>query len=90
MYRFTRGEGGLRIFFGGDLAAVSGKAASSLYSASGFAAGAFGGVELRLTRRIAVGVDAGPYLITLKEKKTKLSSSGLDFVLNTCAVFYLF
>ena len=57
---------------------------------SGFAAGGFGGLELRVTRRVAVDLDMGPYLIGLKEKITGASASSWDFVVNTSLEVYLF
>ena len=90
LYHFLRDAGRYRFFLGGELAAVSGDTKDRRYGTKGFAAGAFCGIETRPVKRIAIGVDAGPYLIALKERRTKLTSSGLDFVLNTYAVFYLF
>ena len=90
LYRFLREAGRYRAFFGGELAALSGDTKDRRYGTSGFAAGAFFGIETRPVRSIAIGLDAGPYFIALKERKSKLSSSGLDFVLDTYAVFYLF
>jgi len=90
LYRFPRETGRYRVFFGGELAALSGNTKDRHYGTSGFAAGAFLGVETRPVKRMAIGLDAGPYFIALKERKTRLSSSGLDFVVNTYAQLYLF
>jgi hypothetical protein len=57
---------------------------------SGFAVGAFGGIEYRVLPRIAVSTDIGPYLISLKESDSGISSTGLDFVVNTAINFYIF
>jgi len=57
---------------------------------TGYAAGAFGGVEYRLGRRIAFDLDAGPYMIGLQEKVTNVSGSTLDFVVDTAINVYLF
>jgi hypothetical protein len=57
---------------------------------SGYAVGGFGGVELRLFRRLGLDFDVGPYIIGLKEKVTQASDSTLDFVANTAINVYLF
>lgn len=57
---------------------------------SGYALGAFGGVEYRLLKRLAIDFDVGPYLIGLRERVTGVSGSTLDFVGNTAINVYLF
>ncbi len=57
---------------------------------SGYALGGFGGVELRIGRRVAIDLDVGPYMIGLKEKVTGVSDTTLDFVGNTAINVYLF
>jgi len=57
---------------------------------SGYAMGAFGGMEFRLLRRVAIDFDVGPYMIGLKEKVTGVSDASLDFVANTAINVYLF
>ena len=64
--------------------------ASGFGDTTGYAAGAFAGVELRVFRRVAVDLDMGPYLISLKEKSTGYSGSTTDFVVNTALMFSLF
>ena len=64
--------------------------AQNFGNTSGFAAGGFGGVELRLSRRVAVDFDMGPYLISLKEQVSGVSGSNWDFVVNTAVNLYLF
>jgi len=72
----------------GDYATASSHEYS--YHVSGFAFGSVGGLEYRITRRISLAADIGPYVISLKEQETGLSSTGLDFVVNTALIFYLF
>lgn len=48
---------------------------SGFGNTSGYAAGGFAGLELRPTRRVAVDLDMGPYLLNLKEKTTGVTSS---------------
>lgn len=72
----------------GDYANASSK--ESNYDVSGYAFGSVGGLECRLTRRISLAADIGPYIIALKEKESGVSSTGLDFVVNTALIFYLF
>ena len=62
----------------------------SSYSVSGFAAGAAIGAEVRLLRRLCLGVDAGPYLFSLHEKTTRTSTNAVSFVANSSLTFYLF
>ena len=57
---------------------------------SGYATGGFGGVEYRVTNRIAIDLDIGPYMIGLKEKVTGVSDASLYFVGNTAINVYLF
>lgn len=57
---------------------------------SGFVAGGFGGLELRITRRIKLDFDIGPYWMGLKEQSTGVSGSSWDFVANTAVNVYLF
>jgi len=57
---------------------------------SGYALGAFGGVECRFWKRWAIDLDIGPYMIGLQEKVTHVSGSTLDFVANTAINVYLF
>jgi hypothetical protein len=57
---------------------------------TGYDAGAFGGIEFRVFRRVAIDFDMGPYLINLKEKVTSTAGSSWDFVANTAVIIYLF
>ena len=57
---------------------------------SGAGLGAFIGAEARVTRRITIGVDAGPYLLSLKERTTHASDSSVEFVANSSLSVYLF
>jgi len=57
---------------------------------SGYAMGAFGGMEFRLLKRVVLDLDVGPYMIGLKEKVTGVSDATLDFVANTAINVYLF
>jgi len=63
---------------------------NSSYATKGFAAGAAGGLELRIAKRISIDADIGPYVISLKETQTNVSSTGMDFVVNTALNIYLF
>jgi hypothetical protein len=64
--------------------------ANNFGNTEGLVLGGFGGVEIRLLRRLALDFDCGPYFISLKEKATKVSDASWDFVLNTALVVYLF
>ncbi len=77
-------------YLGGEGAYAKASSNSYNYSTTGFAFGGFGGLEYRLLSRLSVGADIGPYVISLKEQQTGLTSTGLDFVVNTALIFYLF
>lgn len=53
----------------------------------GWSAGAFLGVERRLTRRLSVGMDGGIYDIDLKAASIGAAGNGVDFVLNTALIY---
>jgi hypothetical protein len=77
-------------YWGGEGAYADASPARSNYHVTGLALGAFGGVEYRVMKRVTVNADLGPYVISLKEKQTNVSSTNLDFVLNTALNVYLF
>ncbi len=87
-YRHFRTDQRLQFFAGPELAYVM--ADSMNLKSAGYVAGGFAGAEYYLTRRISVGFDAGPYYTYLKEKKTSVSESGVDFTVNTFLNFYIF
>ena len=64
--------------------------AGEKFKTSGYASGAFAGIEYYVMRNLSLAVDAGPYFAAAKEKTTKASSSGVDVVLNSAVHFYLF
>jgi hypothetical protein len=90
IYRFIPFRRALSWYLGGDGAYAHANAGSTDYNVSGFAMGAYGGMEYRLIPRLAIGADIGPYVISLKEKESGLSQTTLDFVINTAINFYLF
>ena len=91
-YRFLSLGGGDRIswYLGSEAAYAKANSSNTSYSTKGYAFGGFGGLEYRLLSRLSVGADIGPYVISLKESQTGLTSTGLDFVMNTALIFYLF
>jgi hypothetical protein len=64
--------------------------ASGFGATSGYAAGVFGGLEYKILRRVFLDLDAGPYVIDLKESSTGTSGSSWDFVANAAIGVYLF
>ncbi len=60
------------------------------YDTSGYAFGAYAGVEYYILRRLSISLDLGPTYIQLKEKSSGTSESGLDFILNSSVHFYIF
>ena len=79
-----------RFFAGVEAGYVSSSASGSAYKVAGPLAGAVAGVEFRVLRRLAVGLDAGPYLFALHEKSTAASQTSADFVFNSSLSFFLF
>ncbi len=76
-------------YLGGEAAYTTAESDSTSYRTTGFAMGGFGGLEYRILSKLSAGVDIGPYVISLKEKQTGLTSTGLDFVINTALNFYV-
>lgn len=91
-YRHAPWRPRLRLFAGAETAYASIKtvSAASDQSASGYLVGAFAGFEYRLLGRLSLALDAGPYVVSLKDRATGRASRDLDFVLNTGLYFYLF
>jgi hypothetical protein len=89
-YRFFYLRQRLAWYLGGDGNYVTASSHSYNYQTTGFAAGTFAGLEYRILPRLAIGADIGPYVISLNEKLSGLSETGIDFVVNTAINFYLF
>lgn len=89
-YRFFRESTYHRFFLGAEAALVNSDQKNTSYKVSGPAVGAFGGLEWHIGRKFSLGLDIGPYLLSLKEKKTKVSETSLEFIANTYFIFYLF
>ena len=87
-YRHFRTDRRLQLFAGVEADYVTAK--SQNLKSSGYLAGAFGGVEYYILPRLSIGLDLGPYYLSLKEKDLAVSESGLDFILNTFLNFYIF
>ncbi len=89
-YRFFRTERRFPLYIAPEIARATATPERSDYRVDGFAAGVAGGMEYHVTPRISLDVDIGPYVIALHEKKTQVSQSSLDFVLNTALLVHLF
>ncbi len=89
-YHFYKRDRPLAYYLGTEIAHVEAKPEASNYRASGFAAGAFGGMEFRVTKNIGLGIDIGPYMISMEEVQTHISQTNLDFILNTGLLWYVF
>jgi hypothetical protein len=89
-YRLFWPENALRPYIAAEAAYVSAQDGGGGSRASGAAGGAVIGVERRLLPRLWIGVDAGPYLLHLREQATRTGQSSLVFVLNTSLMFYIF
>ena len=84
------GASATRFYCGAELAYVKARQSGSSYRVSGPAGGAFVGAERMLARRVALGVDAGPYFFSLRESETRAAETTFDFVLNSYVLFSLF
>ncbi|MBI4369584.1 MAG: outer membrane beta-barrel protein [Elusimicrobia bacterium] len=89
-YRFFRADSRYRFFLGTEAALVNSDQKNTSYTVSGPAIGGFGGVEYRFGKRFSLGLDIGPYLLSLKEEKTDVSETSLEFIANTFLILYLF
>lgn len=76
----------LNFFWGGELDYLSFKGEVS--KGSGFALGAFGGLETFLLNRLSLQIDIGPAYIRVSDSATSLSSGGLQFVINSGVNYY--
>lgn len=89
-YYYFRPPSRVRFFMG--LEGASTKSFSSQYNfqTSGTAFGAFMGTELYLMRRLSVGVDVGPYILSSKVKDARINNGDGDmyFVINSFMNFY--
>ncbi|MFC1521354.1 hypothetical protein ACFL6Y_02990 [Elusimicrobiota bacterium] len=89
-YRFFKENPRRRFFLGAEAAMISSDQENTSYEVSGPAVGAFGGLEYRIGENFSLGFDIGPYFFSLKEKKTDVSDTSLEFVANTFFTFYIF
>ncbi len=89
-YRFFPREGRFDYYLGPELAYAQAKADASDYETNGTALGVFGGIHFKLSKRFAFDADLGPYVISLSEKRTRESSTHIDFVLNSALVMRIF
>ena len=90
VYRFFNGTGRFPLYIASEIAHVSAKPDSSNYKTTGIAGGVIGGFEYRMTKRLSLAIDLGPYVIALRENQTQLTQTTLDFVLNTSILLHLF
>jgi hypothetical protein len=89
-YHFFHSGSRFPFYFGSEFAIAKAKPETSNYETEGLAIGAFGGIECRVTRRLSVNADLGPYIISLNETQTNTKSTNLDFVLNTALLWRIF
>lgn len=88
-YRYFRAPSRLRFYMGLEGASTHSKSNGfNAYETTGFAAGGFGGSEIYLMRRLSVGVDVGPYLISSSVRRTDTAESEFSIVINAYLNFY--
>jgi hypothetical protein len=78
-----------RIYMGLEAASTRSTSDNNDYKTSGFAFGGFGGAEIYLLRRLSLGLDMGPYVISSKVRGGNTSSGEMSVVVNTYMNFYL-
>ena len=90
-YRFYGGsQRDLQLVLGAEADYLMAGQKSTNYGTSGTAIGGFLGMEYHLTHRFSLGINIGPYLISLREKTSHDSSSSLEFVADSYINFYAF
>ncbi len=75
-------------FCGLEAAAIGTKQKNTNYSADGISAGAFFGLGTKLSTHFVLNVDAGPYFIQLKEKRTHADKTEVDLVGDAALIFF--
>lgn len=88
-YLLSWTDGATHPYLGLEAAYLMGRDRSS-HSVVGEAGGAFIGIERRLTRRLSIEVDAGPYFLYLRENEFHMTDASLQFVANTSLMFFIF
>lgn len=89
-YRFFTRSHHFMFYTGPEIAMAKADAQNSSYKTSGIAMGAFGGLHFPFASRFSLDTDLGPYVISLKEKQTGISSTNIDFVINSALVVRIF
>lgn len=89
-YRFFNRGHRVSFYTGPELAFANAEAQNSSHKTSGMALGAFGGIHFPFASRFSLDTDIGPYVISLKEQQTGMSSTNLDFVLSSALVVRIF
>lgn len=88
MMRYFRAPSRLRFYAGLEGASTHSTSDRTEYDTSGFAAGAFGGTEIYLLRRLSVGVDIGPYLLSTNVRRSQTTDGDVTIVINSFMNFY--
>lgn len=87
-YRYLRRPSRVRFFFGGEVASTYSRSSTYDYETSGLALGGFGGTEIYLLKRLSVGLDVGPYLLSTKVRGGNTEEGEVTFVINSFMNFY--
>jgi hypothetical protein len=69
-------------------AATRSSSSSNDYKTTGFALGGFAGTELYLLKRLSIGVDVGPYMLTSQVRQSETTDGDVAIVINTFMNFY--
>jgi len=84
--RYLRTTAAALPFWGLEADFLSFKGASS--EGGGVALGALAGLEYFVARKVSVQLDGGPYLVSISDRRTGLSSGGLVFAANLGFNYY--
>jgi hypothetical protein len=87
-YRYFRSPSRVRFFMGLEGAATRSSSSSNDYKTTGFALGGFAGTELYLLKRLSIGVDVGPYMLTSQVRQSETTDGDVAIVINTFMNFY--
>ncbi|MFN0118153.1 MAG: hypothetical protein ACKVQC_07695 [Elusimicrobiota bacterium] len=77
-----------RLYMGLEAASTRSTSSTYDYKTTGFALGGFGGTEIYVLRRLSLGFDLGPYVVSSKVRGSDTSSGEILVVVNTYMNFY--
>ena len=89
-YRLFKTGKIIKPYLGAEVAYATASQRSTGYQARGQAVGCIGGIEYRMSKRLSIGLDIGPYVLMLRSGNTGRSDTSLNFVGNCQVNIYVF